>query len=529
MHKPSFTFSNLPLYFTLLILAEQLVDVGAKVYNYNRYEFPPDFIFGSGTSSYQVEGAAFVDGRKASIFDTFAHSGKYVQGDGDVASDQYHKYKKDVELMAETGLDAYRFSISWSRLIPGRGRVNPKGVEYYNNLINELVNHGIQPHATLMHLDTPQVLEDEYGGFVNKSIIDDFTGYADVCFREFGDRVRHWTTINEANVFVLGGYDSGGSPPSRCSSPFGVLHCAKGNSTTEPYLVAHNILLAHASAATLYKKKYEAKQHGSIGFSIYAYDFVPSTNKPEDVIAAQRAHVFFIGWFMHPLVSGDYPKIMKTNAGSRIPTFTKMESDLVKGSFDFIGVNYYTAMLITHTDLTPEPRDYLADMATKWVYYNYSSASPVEVSTFPLIPWSLQEFLENFKNIYNNPPIYVYENGQMTEYHAALHDPSRVEYLKAHLGAVLDAVRSGSNTKGYFVWSFVDLFEVLFGYEYSFGLYFVDFNDPNRTRYAKLSQKWYSGFLKGKNVTIDDEENQLPKNMTSILANTVDTDNPVFS
>ncbi|KNA15504.1 hypothetical protein SOVF_097730 [Spinacia oleracea] len=397
MEKSSFIVYHLLLllfHFSLLIWAAELVGVGAKIYNRN--DFPTDFIFGSGTSSYQVEGAAFQDGRKASIFDTFAHSWKALEGNGDVTSDEYHNYKKDVELMAETGLDAYRFSISWSRLIPdGRGPVNPKGLEYYNNIIDELISNGIQPHATLMHLDTPQVLEDEYGGFVSARII------------EFGDRVVYWTTINEANIFTFGGYDNGGSPPGRCSYPFGVLNCTKGNSTTEPYIVAHNVLLAHASVTRLYRDKYKAKQHGSIGFSLYTYHFIPSTDSAKDKIATQRAQDFFIGWFMHPLTYGDYPSIMKKNAGYRLPTFTKNQSDLVKGSFDFIGANYYTAVLVTHRDLSPEPRDYVADEATEMIYYNYTSASPTEVTTFPVIPWALQGFLEYLKNVYNNPPIYI--------------------------------------------------------------------------------------------------------------------------
>lgn len=505
MQKSSSHAGHLPLYIILLFLANNLDGVFAKVYN--RHDFPTDFIFGAGTSAYQVEGAAFEDGRKASIFDTFAYSGKYLEGNGDVASDTYHKYKKDVELMVETGLDAYRFSISWSRIIPdGRGPVNYKGVEYYNNLINELISHGIQPHATLMHLDTPQVLEDEYGSFINESIIEDFTAYADVCFREFGDRVLYWTTINEANIFILAGYDAGTSPPGRCSSPFG-RNCTVGDSTTEPYLVAHNILLAHASVSKLYKEKYQAKQHGFLGFSLYAFHFIPSTNTIEDDIATQRAYDFFIGWFMHPLMYGDYPQIMKINAGSRIPAFTKHQSELVKGSFDFIGLNYYTAMWVTHPNYMPELRDYISDMAAKWTYYNYSSSSPFDVTTFAVIPWALQGVLEYFKNVYSNPLIYIYENGQVTE-NKIVKDPSRVEYLQAHIGGVLDAVRNGSNTKGYFVWSFLDAFELVYGYQYSFGLYYVDFINPNRTRSAKLSQRWYSEFLKGKNVTIDDEGHQ---------------------
>ncbi|XP_016647167.1 PREDICTED: beta-glucosidase 11-like [Prunus mume] len=183
--------------------------------------------------------------------------GHFHGATGDVACDAYHKYKEDVQLMADTGLEAYRFSISWSRLIPnGKGPVNPKGLQYYNNLIDQLISHGIQPHVTLHHSDLPQALDDEYGGWVSRKIVKDFTAYADVCFKNFGDRVLHWTTMNEPNVFVLGGYDSGFLPPQRCSIPFG-LNCSRGNSSTEPYLATHNILLSHASAARLYKKNYQ--------------------------------------------------------------------------------------------------------------------------------------------------------------------------------------------------------------------------------------------------------------------------------
>lgn len=499
----------LVLYFGLL---GKFAAIGIN--DYNRYDFPHDFIFGAATSAYQVEGAAFEDGRTPSIFDTFAHSGR-VTNDGDVACDEYHRYKEDIQLMVKTGLDAYRFSISWSRLIPnGRGPINPKGLEYYNNLINELISQGIEPHVTLMHSDSPQVLEDEYEGFLSLRIIEDFTAYVDVCFREFGDRVQYWTTFNEANVFVMSGYDIGSSPPDRCSFPFGSENCTAGNSTTEPYLVTHHILLAHASAAKLYKEKYQAKQQGFLGFNLFAYQFLPFRNTTEDILAAQRSNSFFVGWFMDPFVYGDYPEIMKSNAGTRIPSFTKNQSELVKGSIDFIGLNYYTIIYAKNTELMQEPRDYVADRGARWIYYNISTESPKEVHTYPTLPWGLQGVLEYFKNVYGNLPIYIHENGQVTDYNLSVNDPTRVEYLQAHIGGVLDAVRNGSNTKGYFVWSFLDVFELLFGYDYTYGLYYVDFSDPNLTRYPKLSQKWYSGFLRGRNVCLDDGnrgENMLTK------------------
>ncbi|KAK9756965.1 hypothetical protein RND81_01G132600 [Saponaria officinalis] len=422
----------------------------------------------------KVEGAAFEDGRTPSIFDTFAHSGR-TPGNANVTVDQYHKYKEDVELMAETGLDAYRFSISWSTLIPnGRGPVNPKGLEYYNNLIDALVSKGIQPHVILVHSDAPQMLEDEYGGFISPKIIDDFVAYADVCFREFGNRVLHWTTINEANIFVIGGYDTGDSPPCRCSFPFG-RNCTTGNSTTEPYLAGHHLLLAHASATRLYKEKYHGKQRGVVGFSLYAFDFIPFTNTEVDVIAAQRSYDYFIGWFMQPLVHGEYPLVMRTNAGTRLPVFTRNETELIKGSFDFIGLNYYTVFRVKDNSisLTKEPRDFMADHASTWQYIN--DMIPFEGHPFLNTPWGLQGVLEHFKQVYGNPPIVIHENGQISDhsgdYNTILNDQSRVEYLQAHIGALLDAVRNGSNAKGYFVWSFIDVYEIIFGTKYTFGLY----------------------------------------------------------
>ncbi|KAL7200447.1 hypothetical protein ACSBR1_032386 [Camellia fascicularis] len=360
----------------------------ADILSRHEFPFPPDFVFGSGTSAYQSEGAAFEDGRTAAIWDTFAHSGK-AQATGDIACDGYHKYKEDVQLMVETGLEAYRFSISWSRLIPnGRGPVNPKGLEYYNNLINELVKHGIQPHATLMHIDLPQVLEDEYGGWLSRKMVGDFTAYAEVCFREFGDRVLHWTTVNEGNIFVIGGYDMGSIPPQRCSAPFGI-NCSKGNSSTEPYIAAHHILLAHSSAARLYKKKYQGRQQGFIGMNVYVYWPVPCTNATEDVIAAQRTNDFLIGWFMDPLVFGDYPDIMKKNAGTRLPAFTKIESEQVKGSFDFIGVNHYSTVYIKDrsSTLKMDTRDFNADMAIELISGCYTLRSATAFGVLQATLW----------------------------------------------------------------------------------------------------------------------------------------------
>ncbi|KAF8074438.1 hypothetical protein N665_1101s0001 [Sinapis alba] len=457
---------------------------------FTRNDFPEDFLFGAATSAYQWEGAVDEDGRTPSVWDIFSHS------DGDIACDGYHKYKEDVKLMAEMGLEAFRFSISWSRLIPnGRGPINPKGLLFYKNLIKELRSHGIEPHVTLYHYDLPQVLEDEYGGWINRKIIEDFTAFADVCFREFGEDVKLWTTVNEANIFAIGAYSEGFLPPGHCSTNK-FVNCSTGNSSTEPYLAGHNILLAHASASKLYRLKYKSKQRGSIGLSIYAYGLFPYTNSKEDEIATQRAKDFFFGWLLKPLVFGEYPDEMKRILGSRLPVFSEEESEVVKGSSDFIGIIHYTSVYIAN--ITPAPstlpsnQEFFTDMGVDTIFIGNSS-----FFEWDPIPWGFEGVLEYLKQSYNNPPIYILENGLPTKHDLTLQDTARVEYIQSYIGAMLNAIKNGSDTRGYFVWSVIDLYELLAGYRLSYGLYYVNFSDPSLKRSPKLSASWYTGFLNG--------------------------------
>ncbi|KAI4341684.1 hypothetical protein MLD38_026378 [Melastoma candidum] len=420
---------------------------------------------------------------------------------GDIACDQYHKYKEDVQLMVDLGLDAYRFSISWSRLIPnGRGPVNPKGLQYYNNLINELTKHGIQPHVTLYNFDLPQVLEDEYGGWISRKIVEDFAAYAETCFREFGDRIQYWVTVNEPNIFAIGGYDQGIAPPRRCSPPFGLINCSEGNSSSEPYLAAHNVLLAHASAANIYRKKYQAKQRGLIGLTIYTFGINPYTNSTEDILAAERAKEFFVGWMADPLMYGEYPEIMRRNVGDRLPSFSPHESETLKGSLDFIGLIHYTNISIKDKpgSLKNQPRDFNEDMAVELFTHQNES-----LFSTPEMPEGLEQVLDYFKRTYDNPLIFIYENGQRTQRNSTLLDQERINYISAYIGATLNAIRNGSNTMGYFTWSFMDVFELIDGYESCFGHYYVDLDDPELKRYPKLSALWYSQFLKGEPVGSD--------------------------
>nr|DAD33292.1 TPA_asm: hypothetical protein HUJ06_012143 [Nelumbo nucifera] len=488
----------------LLLLTVEVGGLGQKSPKFSRDDFPSDFVFGAGTSAYQAEGAVAEDGRAPSIWDIFTHQGKMPdKSTGDEAANGYHKYKEDVKIMSEIGLEGYRFSISWSRLLPnGRGAVNPKGLEYYNNLINELIAHGIEPHATLFHLDLPQILEDEYGGWLSPNIVDDFTAYADVCFREFGDRVSYWTTINEPNVMAIASYDTGQFPPRRCSFPGGVFNCSAGNSSVEPYTAVHYILLAHASAVALYRQKYQAKQNGWIGLNVYAFWCSPMTNSPADVVASQRAIDFFNGWVVNPLVFGDYPVIMKKRVGTRLPSFTKRQSQLVKGSSDFIGLNHYFTFYIQDDSnkSTIRPPDFNLDMAVKFSVNKDSTPSGGFSPDSPTFnPDGLQELLQYFKNYYGNPPVYVQENGYGAPRNETLNDTARIDYMNGFMESMFNAIRNGSNTKGYFVWSFLDVFEVLSGYQTRYGLVHVDFHNEFR-RQPKLSAQWYSNFLKNKSI-----------------------------
>ncbi|XP_060669944.1 vicianin hydrolase-like [Ziziphus jujuba] len=294
---------------------------------FNRTSFPPHFIFGAGSAAYQSEGAALQYGKGPSVWDTFTrnHPEKIEdRSSGIVADDFYHHYKEDIKLMKKIGLDSFRFSISWPRLLPTgkvKGGVNKQGIQFYNNVINGLLFNGIVPFVTLFHWDLPQALEDEYGGFLSPKIVEDFREYAQLAFKTFGDRVKNWATLNEPSAYCINGYNGGASAPGRCSDY--VANCTAGNSATEPYIVGHHLLLAHAQAVKLYKQKYKASQKGKIGITLVTNWYQPKFKTESSRKAASRALDFVLGWFLDPITYGDYPKIMKSLLGSRLPKFTK--------------------------------------------------------------------------------------------------------------------------------------------------------------------------------------------------------------
>ncbi|GMP21684.1 hypothetical protein CsSME_00000019 [Camellia sinensis var. sinensis] len=305
-------------------------------------DFPPHFIFGSATSAYQVEGAWNEGGRGPSIWDSFSHTaGKICDGsNGDIAVDQYHRYKEDIDLLAKLGFGAYRFSISWSRIFPdGLGtKMNEEGIAYYNSVINALLERGIQPFVTLYHWDLPLNLHESMGGWLNEQVVKYFAIYAETCFSNFGDRVKNWITINEPLQTAVNGYEIGIFAPGRCE-----------HALTEPYLVAHHQLLAHAEAVSIYRNKYQDKQGGQIGLVVDCEWAEALSDKIEDKKAAARRLDFQLGWYLDPIFYDDYPETMREILGNRLPKFSQKDKELLRNSVDFIGLNHYTSRFIAHT------------------------------------------------------------------------------------------------------------------------------------------------------------------------------------
>ncbi|CAN1170616.1 Beta-glucosidase 12 [Linum perenne] len=471
-----------------------------------RWNFPEGFIFGTATSSYQIEGASNIDGKGPSVWDRFTHQfPDRIEGggNGDIALDHYHRFKEDVQRMLYMNVDAYRFSISWPRVIPS-GRISDgiseKGIAFYHSLLDVLIENKIDPYVTIWHWDTPQALEAEYGGFLSRNIVKDYEDYCDLLFKEYGSKVKKWITLNEPMGTTGKAYDEGVFAPGHCS-PWVNRACRVGDSGIEPYIVAHNLLLAHSAAYHLYKSKY---QHltAEIGVTYVTHWFVPYSNATKDVDAAQRALDWMYGWFMDPITFGNYPRTMVDLLGSRLPKFTEEESRLLRKSFDFLGLNYYTAYYVKHNDdfdefhlryatdshgITTGEKDGVPigpHLGSYWQYF---------------YPEGLRVLLEYTKETYMDPIIYITENGLSEKDNAtqtlaeALRDDSRIDFYNSHLTSVLTAMKEKQvNVKGYFAWSYADNFEWNEGYTVRFGLNYVNYTDLSR--HPKHSACWFTNF-----------------------------------
>jgi len=449
-------------------------------------KFPEGFVWGTSTSSYQIEGAHLTDGKGPSIWDTFVQiPGKVARGEtGNIAADHYNKYKDDIALMVRMGLKNYHLSVAWSRVQPlGRGNANQKGIKFYSDLIDELLVNGITPWINLYHWDIPQALQNETDGFLNPDIADYFADYAELCFKHFGDRVKHWFTFNEPWVYSILCHGHGVLAPAR-------------ESDTEPYIVGHNMLRAHAKVVDVFRRKYQKEQNGKIGIINNCDWREPYSDSKEDIEAAQRSLEFFLGWFADPIFLGDYPEVMKKNVGDRLPKFNDEDKKLIKGSTDFFGLNHYSTALVQNADMN---KTYEVNVYDNGCIFNDERvvlhADPAWEKTemgWNIVPDGLYKILNWIKERYDNPEIYIGENGVATTdivIDGEVDDQIRIDFLSGYFGAAHKAIESGVNLKGYFVWSFMDNFEWALGYDKRFGLHHVDFETGKRT--PKKSAKWF--------------------------------------
>ncbi|OSX63480.1 glycoside hydrolase family 1 protein [Postia placenta MAD-698-R-SB12] len=440
-------------------------------------KFPSDFVWGYATASYQIEGAANEGGRGPSIWDTFCKvPGNIRDGsNGDIATDSYHRYKEDVALLKSYGVRAYRFSLSWSRIIPLGGRqdpVNQEGVAFYRSLIEELLKNDITPYVTLYHWDLPQGLHDRYGGWLNKEeIVQDYVNYAKICFTAFGDLVQNWITHNEPWCVSCLGYQKGVFAPGH-------------KSNTEPWIVAHNLILAHAFTVKLYRDDFKAVQKGQIGITLDFHWPIPYDETPENVEAVKRATDFKLGEFADPIYKGYYPARVKAVIGDRLPEFTAEELAVVKGSSDFFGFNTYTSQII---------QDGGDDETNGYVKVGHTRADGTQLGTEAHCSW-LQSYPPGFRSLLNylwktyEKPIYVTENGfavkneNVLPLEGVVLDTDRIDYFDGYANAMLQAVvEDGVPVKGYFGWSLLDNFEWADGYETRFGVTYVDYKTQKRT------------------------------------------------
>ncbi|HEX2914561.1 MAG TPA: GH1 family beta-glucosidase [Chloroflexia bacterium] len=442
-----------------------------------RGAFPPDFFWGAATASYQIEGAVNEDGRGESIWDVFTHTpGKIFEGqNGDVACDHYHRYREDIALMRDIGLNSYRFSISWPRIMPeGRGKINQKGLDFYDRLVDELLENGLEPFATLYHWDLPQTLQAE-GGWKNRATVEAYADYAEIVAKRLGDRVKSWITLNEPWVSSVLGYITGEHAPGETDFLAGIH-------------AAHHLLLAHGLAMPRLRQA-TTRRDAEFGVTLNLTYIEPGDESEEAKQTAEALDAFVNRSFLDPLFKKTYPEILLGMFELLLPLHPG-DMDIIAQPLDFLGINYYFRMLpLAVEDIT----------AWKLKTREPEGAKFTEMG-WEVYPEGLYRLLTNLKKEYNPQKLYVTENGaafkDMLVSEAgspAVHDPDRLEYLRDHFSAALKAIQEGVPLSGYFIWSLLDNFEWAFGYSRRFGLVYTDYETQQRV--LKDSGRWLRQFL----------------------------------
>jgi beta-glucosidase len=444
-------------------------------------DFPADFAWGTATAAYQIEGAANEDGKGPSIWDVFAHTpGTIAEGaTGDVACDHYHRWRDDLDLMARLSHNAYRFSIAWPRVLPeGRGRLNPAGLDFYDQLVDGLIERGIAPFVTLYHWDLPQALQQERGGWESRDTAGYFADYAALVARRLGDRVRHWMTLNEPHVVVYEGFVYGRMAPGKKD---------QGLAGT----VTHHLLLAHGLAAQALRAEAPGAQVGIVPNMTY---IEPATDREDDVQAARVLDGLWHRWYLDPIFRGAYPEdiapMMPMPAGVVRPS----DLETIAQPLDFVGVNYYSIARVkaglegASEPRTQKPQGALTTMG--WEVY----------------PDGLRATLVRLREDYGPRAMYVTENGtaypDTLDERGEVRDPDRVAYLREHFRAAREALQAGVPLRGYFVWSLLDNFEWAHGYTQRFGIVYTDY--ATQRRIPKASAAFFSQVAATNGAALDE-------------------------
>jgi beta-glucosidase len=422
--------------------------------------FPPGFAWGAATAAYQIEGSPLADGAGLSIWHRFSHTpGRMTNDDtGDVACDHYNRYRDDIALMRELGLTAYRFSISWSRVLPeGTGRVNERGLDFYRRLVDELRKNGIKPMATLYHWDLPAAIDDR-GGWLNRDVADWFAEYAQVMFRALDDGVEWWATLNEPWVVTDGGYLHGALAPGH-------------RNLFESPIASHNLLRAHGRAVQAYR----AVGKKVIGLVVNLEPKSPASDSDEDRAATARADAYMNRQYLDPVFRGSYPDELREMFGEAWPDFPESDFEVIGAPVDFIGINYYKRGVVEASLKVVERADNIHIPGSIYTETGWEVHAP-----------GLTGILTWFRERYGAMPVYITENGAAfydppVAVSDPVDDPLRVHYLHEHVAAMQRAIESGVDIRGYFVWSLLDNLEWSLGYTKRFGIIHVDFASQKRT------------------------------------------------
>ncbi|NDJ54410.1 MAG: beta-glucosidase [Chloroflexi bacterium] len=448
--------------------------------------FPKNFVWGTATSAYQIEGGIAEGGRGASIWDTFSHrAGTILDGsNGDIAIDHYNLRDEDIDLMAEFGIKAYRFSIAWPRIFPqGVGNINDPGMAFYDKLVDKLLEKDIQPWVTLYHWDLPQALEDR-GGWPNRDTVLYFVAYAEAVSKALGDRVKHWITHNEPWVFSYLGYYMG-------------THAPGEQDLWAAVRATHHALLSHGIAVPVIRSNSVA---ANVGITLNLAPIYPMTDSPADVMAARHHDGWLNRWFLDPLFRRGYPEDMMHLFGQYKPGIEDGDMAKIGTPIDFLGLNYYSA-------------HYVRAVSSDENMLGFSALGPEDLENFgfeltemgwPIVPDGMTDILIQVHEEYEPKSIIITENGAAfadAPVNNIVDDPRRVDYLRHHLEAVRVAIKNGVPVDGYFAWSFFDNFEWAEGYTKRFGLVYVDYEDDNK-RIPKTSAAWYNRVIEA-NAIVD--------------------------